>query len=80
MLVELGPAGDSFLQQTKTAMMAMIMMMPPQMEKRAMSPLSISVPSSSFVLKKEPVCWTSVVGVTAVPPPGLGATTEHAGS
>ena len=84
MLVEYDYVCEScFLQQTKTPMMAMIMMMPPQTEKRAISPLSISVPSSSFVSKKEPVYWMSVVGsgVTGVPPPPeLGSTTEHAGS
>ena len=58
--------------------MAKIKMMPPQIAKTAIRPLLMSGSSLLPVSKKEPVCWTSVVGVTGVT--GSGVSTEHAGS
>ena len=60
--------------------MAKIKMMPPQIAKTAIRPLLMSVSLLLPESKKEPVCWTSVVGgvtgVTGV----TGVSTEHAGS
>ena len=63
-----------------TEMMAKIKMMPPQIAKTAIRPLSMSVSSELPESKNEPVCWTSVVGVTGLTGVGSGVSTEHAGS
>ena len=83
LLVELGPSeGFYLLKQTTIDAMANIKIMPPQIAKTAMRPLFMSGSLEPSVLKKEPVCWTSVVvyGTTGVTGVGLGVSTEHAGS
>ena len=62
-----------------TDTMAKIKMMPPQIAKTAIRPLLMSGSSLLPVSKKEPVCTTSVVGVTGSTGP-TGVSTEHAGS